>query len=79
MESGIVEEGFLAELAPEGDGVDEDVVLHPKMLVEADFLPLVGEEERRGTANAAVIVSQRILPAGMREGGREAGRERQRG
>ena len=67
MESGIIEEGLLAELAPEGDGVDKDVVLHPKMLVEADFLPLIGEEERSGTANTAVVVADRILAEGMRK------------
>ena len=56
----IVEKRLLASLTPDGDGVDEDVMLHPKMLVETDFLVLLRKAERLRRANAAVKVARRV-------------------
>lgn len=57
-ESALVEKGFVTDVAPNGDGVDEDVMLHPKMLVETDgFLLLREEEAGVGRADAAEILA----------------------
>ena len=57
-ESASVKEGFMADIAPNGDGVDKDVVLHPQMLVETDGLLLLRKSKLSREAHAAVIVAR---------------------
>ena len=53
----LIEEGFMAYVAPNGDGVDEHVMLHPEMLVVADGFVLLRELERVWGAQPAEDVA----------------------
>ena len=58
--SSVVEKRFFARLTPNGDGIDENVMFHPHVFVEADFLPLQGELERPWQTEAAVELAHRV-------------------